>query len=251
MITMKRRLEEMTLEEFIAISKVIEYELIEEKTTDQKMELLKAHADFLGVSTDRIAIMDVEEYREIVEQVNLVAVVVLEDYKKLIQRQLFKRSFECALNSPYEKRKAGKKYLFIVPDIKMLPTGIHIDLKDHDIAMLQKYQKENKFYKEWQLIPHILSKVCWRKGEKFTTKVGNHIRINYHRINQMKEVFLQVSAEDAIKVFAFFLVNWHVYTKSQGLKSSKPKSKTKNSGPLKRVKNLVKGQVINGGFGKR
>lgn len=231
---------DMSLGQIIAIAKILDFsEKKPEQRTDSDFDNLDdALSWLLDLSQSQVSRLTQETLDKVVAAIGGLAVEICFDYVKITKAANNPSLFECFPVSRDEremieielsakvkgamtrKRKASKKVIFeIEDDLKTLPTRIWLKFLD---GLLKRYERisPKQVWKYFYLIPEIISCVAWKRDESYYTQsVELRTVVDMQRIQNHKEIFLQMNGYDAFRAFGFFLTTAKPYLKSQPSRS--------------------------------
>lgn len=152
----------------------------------------------------------------------------------------------------YARRKWKKKLIemqkpktFVIMDeLANEPAQLWTQLQDNYVKKIAAL-KEDEPWKAWQYFPEILARCAWQPGEsRFTKNVAGDVVVDFERINRMRQAFMSLPAETAIKAVTFFLTINELYLKDPHSGSLIKKLATLSSSQLRPVKNTLSDGAI-------
>ena len=89
----------------------------------------------------------------------------------------------------------------------MLPAEIWVNFLDNVIESIKNFGDE--YWKEWGQMPTVLAHLLWREDEKVIVRdLDNVPTLNRERIKDFEQnIALNIKAQEAMQLFAFFLLN--------------------------------------------
>lgn len=226
-IKIPNNLEEMTLGQLVALSYFPELADEKEDFTDEDRDRYEyVVSTICGISQSQCTRLSNRTQKAIAQEILKLFGVVLPSYAAVTRVKGGVNYFECIDISAEElnalriesqsrslkgisakwKLSRVKPKGFYIGDLHQEPAQIWQKLLDGTKRRLQKLG-ETDYHKEWREIPQVLASICWKKNESRTyyDKLTNKQRVDFARIEKYKEIFLNMPAITAIKLFAFFL----------------------------------------------
>lgn len=224
-LNLPTKLEEITLGQLEAVGRFIQLdEQIKGKelTEQQKAELKEVYAEYLNITVNSVELLQ----SNTLQAINGAIVKLIEDinlnYRKCFESHNGENSFTCLdyrqgeilsasiddVAKKWWQRKKSKKMLtpvvFSIDQPHFEPAKLWIDVLDGCFKRIRK-NHETRPYWEWFEIRHVLACKAWKDGAKRTkiNEIGDEV-VDYDEVNRKKELFKEIPATTAIKVFGFF-----------------------------------------------